>query len=76
MECAALGLPSVTNGPERIRRIRAAQHPRKRSQRHLRPEPPDEKFRGFGNDLVEHLLNFVQLNRRERIEIRNKVRAP
>jgi glycogen(starch) synthase len=73
MECVALGLPAVTSDLSGFGAY---------VERHI----PDHEQRGIfvlrrrqrGFDdatdhLVEHLMQFLQLNRRQRIELRNKV---
>ena len=73
MECAALGLPAVTTDLSGFGAY---------VQRHI-PEHQeqgivvlDRRTKGFDqsvDDLVEYLLNFVKLSRRQRIELRNRV---
>jgi glycogen(starch) synthase len=73
MECVALGLPAVTSDLSGFGAY---------VERHI----PDHEQRGIfvlrrrqrsfddaTNHLVEHLMQFLQLNRRQRIELRNKV---
>ena len=73
MECIALGLPAVTTDLSGFGAY---------LERHIPPEKRDgilvlkRSQKGFdecSNDLADHLLHFAQLNRRQRIELRNSV---
>jgi glycogen(starch) synthase len=73
MECAALGVPNVTTDLSGFGAY---------VQRHIADHNEqgiyvlNRRTRGFDatvNELVEHLLNFLKLQRRQRIEMRNKV---
>ena len=73
MECIALGLPAITTDLSGFGAY---------VQRHIADHNEqgiyvlNRRTRGFDatvNELVEHLLNFLKLQRRQRIEMRNKV---
>ena len=75
MECVALGVPAVTTDLSGFGAY---------VRRHI-PDSNDKgicvlnrRYRGFDeacNELVDYLFDFVRLNRRQRIELRNKRRA-
>lgn len=73
MECVALGLPAVTTdlsgfGAYVQRHVRDAEE-----QGVLVLKRGQESFDGATEDLVNYLFTFAQLNRRQRIELRNRV---
>jgi len=73
MECVALGVPAVTTDLSGFGAYVQAHIPDHHEQGIY---VLNRRTRGFDetvNELVEDLLRFVQLNRRQRIELRNRV---
>ena len=73
MECVALGVPAVTTDLSGFGAYVQSHVPEHDQQGirvlHRRYHSFDETV----NELVEHLLQFAQLSRRQRIEMRNRV---
>ncbi len=73
MECAALGLPSVTTDLSGFGAYVQSHVP---EHDHMGIRVLNRRYRSFDdtvNELVEHLVKFLMLTRRQRIEMRNRV---
>jgi glycogen(starch) synthase len=73
MECVALGLPAVTSDLSGFGAY-VGRHLENHNERGILVL--DRRYRSFGDavwNLTEHLLRFLQLSRRQRIELRNNV---
>ena len=73
MECAALGLPAVTTDLSGFGAYVQHHVPNAAQQGICVLNRRTKGFEEATNDLVDYLMNFVQLNRRQRIEMRNRV---
>jgi glycogen(starch) synthase len=73
MECVALGLPAVTSDLSGFGAYVERHIPDHESRGILVLRRRQRSFDDACNHLVEYLLQFLQLNRRQRIELRNKV---
>jgi glycogen(starch) synthase len=73
MECVALGLPAVTTDLSGFGAYVQAHIPDHREQGIYVLNRRTHGFDETVNELVEDLLRFVQMNRRQRIEMRNRV---
>jgi len=73
MECVALGLPAVTTDLSGFGAYVQRHIPEHQEQGIYVLNRRTHGFEDSVNELVEHLLNFVKLNRRQRIEMRNRV---
>jgi glycogen(starch) synthase len=73
MECIALGLPAVTTDLSGFGAYvqQAMENPREKGVMVLNRRT--QGFEGAIDDLVEHLLKFATLTRRQRIEMRNGI---
>src|ERR1700749_1563039 len=73
MECAALGVPAVTTDLSGFGAYIEKSLPDHESDGlhvlHRSTKPTEEVI----NDLVVYLMTFIQLNRRQRIELRNRI---
>jgi glycogen(starch) synthase len=72
MESVALGVPSVTTDLSGFGAYIQAQVPDHREQGVYVLKRRTQGFDQTVNDLVDDLMRFVQLNRRQRIELRNR----
>jgi glycogen(starch) synthase len=73
MECVALGLPSVTTDLSGFGAY-AQRHISEHDEQGIVVLPRREAgFDASADMLADYLLNFVQLTRRQRIELRNRV---
>ncbi len=73
MECVALGLPAVTTDLSGFGAYVQHHVPNAAHQGICVLNRRTKGFEESTNDLVDYLMNFVQLNRRGRIEMRNRV---
>jgi glycogen(starch) synthase len=73
MECIALGLPAVTTDLSGFGAYAQRHIPNHEERGILVLNRRTKSFDAAIDDLVEYLLHFVRLNRRERIELRNGV---
>jgi len=73
MECVALGVPAVTTDLSGFGAYVQAHIPGHREQGIYVLNRRTHGFDETVNELVEDLLQFVQMNRRQRIEMRNRV---
>jgi glycogen synthase len=73
MECVALGLPAVTTDLSGFGAYVQHHVPNAAQQGICVLNRRTKGFEEATNDLVDYLMNFVQLNRRQRIEMRNRV---
>jgi glycogen(starch) synthase len=73
MECVALGLPAVTTDLSGFGAYVERHIPEYQEQGIYVLNRRTQSFDQSVDDLVEHLLNFVKLSRRQRIEMRNRV---
>lgn len=73
MECIALGLPSVTTDLSGFGAYVQRHIPGSDEQGVLVLGRRSRSFNESVNDLVQHLLGFIRLTRRQRIELRNRV---
>jgi glycogen(starch) synthase len=73
MECVALGLPAVTTDLSGFGAYVQAHIPDHREQGIYVLNRRTHGFDETVNELVEDLVRFVQMNRRQRIEMRNRV---
>lgn len=73
MECVALGLPSITTDLSGFGAYVGHHIPNASQQGICVLNRRTRSFEETANDMVEYLMNFVQLSRRQRIEMRNRV---
>jgi len=73
MESIALGLPAVTTDLSGFGAYVQKEIPDAREQGVLVLNRSTQQFEQTANDLVEYLLQFADMNRRQRIELRNRV---
>lgn len=73
MECIALGLPAVTTDLSGFGAYVQRTIPNHDERGILVVERRNQSFDKAVDDMVDYLLRFVQLNRRQRIELRNNV---
>ncbi|MCC7350296.1 MAG: glycosyltransferase [Phycisphaerales bacterium] len=73
MECVALGLPAVTTDLSGFGAYVNRHIPNAAEQGVLVLNRRQRTFDQTADDLAEHLFRFAQLNRRSRVELRNKV---
>jgi glycogen synthase len=73
MECVALGLPAVTTDLSGFGAYVQRYVPEHQDRGIYVLNRRTRSFEQSVGELVEHLLNFVKLSRRQRIEMRNRV---
>jgi glycogen(starch) synthase len=73
MECVALGVPAVTTDLSGFGAYVQHHVPNAAHQGIFSLNRSTRNFEEATNDLVDHLMGFAQLNRRQRIEMRNRV---
>lgn len=73
LESIALGLPAVTTDLSGFGAYVQKQIPEAREQGILVLERSTRSFTQSADDLVDYLLEFAEMNRRQRIELRNRV---
>jgi glycogen(starch) synthase len=73
MECVALGLPSITTDLSGFGAYVGHHIPNAAQQGICVLNRRTKSFDETTHEMVEHLMNFVQLSRRQRIEMRNRV---
>jgi glycogen(starch) synthase len=73
MECVALGLPAVTSDLSGFGAYVERHIPDHENRGIMVLRRRQRSFDDAADHLVEHLMQFLQLNRRQRIELRNKV---
>ncbi len=73
MECIALGLPAVTTDLSGFGAYVRHHIPSADQQGICVLNRRTKSFEQTTNDLVDYLMSFVQMNRRQRIEMRNRV---
>ena len=73
MECVALGLPAVTTDLSGFGAYVQSMLPNHNDRGILVLERRHKGFDQTVDDMVNYLMHFVQLNRRQRIELRNNV---
>ena len=73
MESIAMGVPAVTSDLSGFGAYVERQIPNYRDQGILVVNRRTQNFDQSTNDLVDYLYNFVQMSRRQRIEMRNRV---
>ena len=73
MECVALGLPSVSTDLSGFGAYVERHIPVDKREGMLVLKRSKKSFDECSDELADHLLHFAQLNRRQRIELRNSV---
>ncbi len=73
MECVAMGLPAVTTDLSGFGAYVQRHLPDSRNQGILVLNRRTTGFEQYTDDLVDYLMQFARLNRRERVELRNRV---
>src|SRR3984957_13930236 len=73
MECVALGVPAVTTDLSGFGAYVQHHVPNAAQQGIFVLDRSTKNFEEATNNLVDHLMSFAQLNRRQRIEMRNRV---
>jgi glycogen(starch) synthase len=73
MESIAMGLPAVTTDLSGFGAYVQRHIPNHTEQGILVVNRRSQNFEQSSNDLADYLFNFVQLQRRQRIELRNRV---
>jgi glycogen(starch) synthase len=73
MECVALGLPSVTTDLSGFGAYVQRHIPEKEERGIIVLPRREAGFDASADMLADYLVNFVQLTRRQRIELRNRV---
>ena len=73
MECVALGVPAVTTEPQRLRRLCQEPYHRCTTNKGSWSWIAAQGFEETTERLVDHLVQFAMLTRRQRIELRNRV---
>jgi glycogen(starch) synthase len=73
MECAALGLPAISSDLSGFGAYVQSHIPNAAEQGLIVVNRRTQDFNQSCNEMVDHLMNFIQLSRRQRIEQRNKV---
>jgi glycogen(starch) synthase len=75
MECAALGVPAVTTDLSGFGAYVQRYIPNHNDEGICVLNRRSRSFDDTVNDLVDHLMNFLTLSRRQRIEVRNRVES-
>ena len=73
MECVALGLPSITTDLSGFGAYAEHHVPNAAHQGICVLNRRTKSFQETTSNMVDYLMNFVQMNRRQRIEMRNRV---